>query len=570
MNVRVSRRAFLATGGLFAVGALLANCGSSSTSNSTAQKTSGSSPSSAASSAANSTAGTPSTGAANTSVKSSKNIINFPLIDNPGTLNPIMASSTAEDQVCQVIHGSLLRLDPMNFQPMPYLAKSWEVSSDGKLWTFHLNDDVTFHDGTKCTADDVKFTMDAMINPKINSANGKQFAGFVTKTVVVDPATVEFQMASSWAALPVILAGRWQVAPKHILQSVDIATDTSFNKKPIGIGPYSLSSWSQGQDLVLKAYKGFFLGVPKIETAVFKIIPDTNVQVAQLRTSELDAIPFFSIASISSVQNQPGLSVDFAPQSIWYAVHLNMNRQDLFGDRRVRQALSYAIDRQALITNVLHGHGQIATGPIIPAIKWAYDPNVMKFPYDPAKAKSLLGEAGWTQSSDGGWQKGTTKLEFPLQEFTDATVVQTATLIQQNWADIGVKTHIQTMDFSAFITNVRDNRGAQNGFYSYVCYMTPEPEPDGIYAYFDSKYAATGSDFTAYKNPEVDHWLDIGRQGTNQAQRKEAYVHVQEILAQDQTRIFLFYPPGVLVRHPNLTGYPGVSIYNYLERAYFK
>jgi peptide/nickel transport system substrate-binding protein len=122
-----------------------------------------------------------------------------------------------------------------------------------------------------------------------------------------------------------------------------------------------------------------------------------------------------------------------------------------------------------------------------------------------------------------------------------------ATLVQQYWADIGVKTDLQIPEFSTFVTNVRDNRGA-DGYSSFVSYMTPDAEPDGIYAYFSSSNAERGSNFTAYKNPEVDRWLDIGRRETDRAKRKEAYDKVQEILAEDQTRIFLFYPPTNLAR----------------------
>jgi len=367
----------------------------------------------------------------------------------------------------------------------------------------------------------------------------------------------------------VILAGRWTAAPKHILESVDLATDTTYSSNPVGVGPYKFVEWAASDHVSLEANPDYFLGAPKIPKIVFKVLPDSNVQIVQLRNGELDAIPFFADASIPAVQGQGGLVVDQGWGSIWYAVHLNMNRADLFGDQKVRQALSYAIDRQALIDSLLNGVGQIATGPIIPAIEWAYNPNVKTYPYEPETAKQLLRDAGWTEK-DGGWEKDGTKLAFKLSAFRgNATVEQSTVLVQQYFADIGVDAEIEMLEFGTFVTDVRDNRSA-DGYYSFISYMTPEPEPDGNYAYFHSSNAERGSNFTAYVNPEVDELLDSGRASSDQEARKPIYNRLQEILAEDMTRIFLFYPPTNVVRHDYLKGLSPVNSYYHIADAYFE
>lgn len=494
-----------------------------------------------------------------------KESLTVPVIASPGTLNPILVASTAELQVATPMHQSLVGIDPSTFEPVPQLAESWEVAEDALSWTFHLRTDVTWHDGEPFTADDVKFTMDTMVDAEVNSTRGRQFMT-ITETEVVDDHTVVFHLASPWASLPVILAGRWSAGPKHILENVDIATDTSYTQNPIGVGPYKYVGASAGDHVQLEAYDGFYGGTPAIKQVIFKIIPDSNVQIAQLRTGELDAIPFFPDASVQTVQGIPGIVVDRAPESIWYALHVNNNRTDLFGDKLVRQAFSYAIDKEALIQGILHGEGKIATGPIIPEIEWAYNPDVMLFPYDPDKARELLVEAGWSES-DGGWEKDGTKMEFTLTAFTgNSTVEQTAVLVQQYLADIGVKANMEVLEFSTFITDVRDNR-APDGYYSFISYMTPEPDPDGIFAYFHSSNAERGSNFTAYVNPEVDALLELGRTSTDQEERREAYFKVQEILAEDQTRIFLFYPPANLARNEKLQGLPANKTLNHLIRG---
>lgn len=559
----LSRRSFIASTALLTSSALMMACGGSSEESLSPSDSNVSSPvASAEGSSASPTV------VDSGPVGTSKDTITFPIIANPGTLNPIKVASTAEVQVARVIHTSLVRLDPFNFEPQPDLAVSWEVSEDGLTWTFNLRDDVKFHDGTAFTAEDVKFTMDRMLDPEINSARGRQFL-LIEETEVVDPYTVTFRLQSPWSALPTILAGRWAAAPKHLLEDVDIATDTTYDKEPVGVGPYKVVEWVPADHITLQANVDFYRGEPKIKTLIFKVIPDSNVQIAQLRTGEIDAIPFFADASLPAVKGHPDIEVDQGWGSVWYAVHLNMNRTDLFGDVKVRQALSYAIDREGLIANLLGGSGTVATGPIIPQIEWAYNGNVRTYPYDPEKAKALLREAGWTEQS-GGWTKDGTTLSLTLSAFTgNATVEQAATLIQQYWTDIGVNTEIEVLEFSTFITEVRDNRGP-DGYYTFVSYMTPEPEPDGIYAYFHSSNAERGSNFTAYKNPEVDALLEMGREETNREKRREAYAKVQEILAEDQTRIFLFYPPTNLVRRKTLKGLPPVDSYAYIEQAYFE
>lgn len=492
----------------------------------------------------------------------------FPIIANPGTLNPIQIASTAELQVATTIHDSLVRLDPVTFEAMPQLAESWSVSEDGLVWTFKLRAGVTWHDGVEFTAEDVKFTTDKLLDPAVNSARGRQFT-LIAETRVVDPLTVEFQLASPWAALPTIIAGRWTAAPKHILESVDLATDTSYSQAPIGVGPYKFVEWVPSDHVALEANPDYFLGAPKIPKIVFKVLPDSNVQIVQLRNGEIDAIPFFADASVPSVQGQSGLVLDQGWGSIWYAVHLNMNRTNLFGDQKVRQALSYAIDRQALIANLLQGSGQEATGPIIPAIEWAYNPDVKRYPYEPETAKQLLRDAGWAEV-DGGWEKDGTRLAFKLSAFRgNATVEQATVLVQQYFADIGAEAEIEILEFGTFVTEVRDNRTA-DGYYSFVSYMTPEPEPDGNYAYFHSSNAERGSNFTAYQNPDVDRLLETGRAETDLEARTAAYFRLQEILAEDMTRIFLFYPPSNLIRHGYLKGLPAVNSYYHIAGAYFE
>lgn len=485
---------------------------------------------------------------------SQEKTITTAIIADPGTMNPITASSTAEVHLTWILFDGLTILDPQTFEPRPHVAKSWDTSSDGLTWTFHLRDDVYWHDGVKLTAADVKFTFDKMLDPSIASANGANFR-LVKSVNVVDDYTVQIVLSNPWAALPTFLATRFLVAPKHLLEGKDIAHDTAFNKTmPIGTGPFKMVKNDVGNYIELAANPNYFGGTPKVDRVFLKILPDANAQIAQLRTGELDFIAL-EAPQIPALKNVPHIRIKSGTKSRWYAFHVN-DTDPLFLDVRVRQAISYAIDRQLIIDTVLLGYGKPATGPIIPALKPYYTSDVKTYPYDPAKARALLKEAGWTDTNgDGILDKDGKPFRFEMSVIQGNSLIEQATaIIQQNLKAIGLDPYQKGYEFSSFISQVRDNRQGPTAFQSYFVWMTPEPEPDGIYAYFHSSNAITGSNFTVYRNPKVDELLDRGRQSTSRDERIQIYQEIQRILAEEVPRIFIAYPEELYAIRDNVSG----------------
>lgn len=494
-----------------------------------------------------------------------RNQVIMPIIADPGTMNPLIASSTAEVILARIMFNGLTRLNPETYVPEPMLATEWSVSDDGLAWTFKLREDVRWHDGQPFTAEDVKFSMDAVLDPQWRSTVGTNLRP-VEKTEVVDAHTVRFTMSQPFPAFPVYLANRFQVAPKHLLEGQDLVHFNEFNKRnPIGTGAFKMERYIPGDHISLVANEDFFLGRPHLDRIIFKILPDENTQIAQLRSGEIDVVQFeaFNLPAIGGTR---GVEVLADYKSRWWALHLNHNFP-LFQDKRVRQAIAYAINREELVASVIRSMGQPAASPIIPQIEWAHNFDVEPYPYDPQRALALLEEAGWKpRARDGVLEKDGQTLSFVLQSIRgNPTSELTTTILHQQFKELGMDVSIQAYEFATFITDVRDTRTGPNMSQAYVVWMTPEPEPDGIYAYFHSSNAETGSNFNAYRNAEVDELLDLGRTTIDQDQRQAYYHRIQEILHDEVARAILFYPQDLFAVRQGLTGISVAEPYRYIE-----
>lgn len=491
----------------------------------------------------------------------------IPLIADPGTMNPLNASSTAEVIMARVFFNGLCRYNPENYEPEPSLAESWEVSEDGLTWTFYLRQDVKWHDGVQFTADDVKFSMDTFIN----EFRGNRFFGEVSSTEVVDSYTFRVHMSHPFPAFASYMINRFMIAPKHLLEGTDIANNTEFNKNmPIGTGAYKMVEYIPGEQIICEANPDYFLGAPQIDRVIFKILPDANTQIAQLKTGELDLVQLEAF-NLPSIENDENIEIISNINSKWYALHLNHNFP-LFQDKRVRQAMAYAIDRELLVESVLRGRGEPAGSPIIPQLEWAYADDIEPYPYDKEKALELMAEAGWTDTNgDGLLDKDGQTFKFTLQVIKgNPTVEQTCTILQQEFKDIGLDVDMKAYEFASWVTEVRDARTGDDMSQAWVCWMTPEAEPDGNFGYFHSSAADGGSNFTSYKNPEADKALEEGRYGLTQESRREAYHRFQEIIHEDVARDFLFYPETLIAVNSKLKGVQLASLYMYMEQWYLE
>ncbi|WP_197029341.1 ABC transporter substrate-binding protein [Alicyclobacillus macrosporangiidus] len=435
----------------------------------------------------------------------------------------------------------------LDYQPIPDLATKWTVSSDGLTWTFDLRHDVKWQDGQPFTSDDVVYTFnDVVLNKKLG-ANGASNYADVEKVVAKGPYEVQFILKKPWASLPTYLAYYTKILPKHIFNGQDPWKLTSFNKEhPIGTGPYVLKTYLPGQYVELEKNPSYFGDQPKIPKIVFKIIPDTNTQIAQLLSGNLSLVTVPDPTLASKLEKSPNIQVNKVMTNIWYWIALNQS-DPRFQDVRVRQALLYAIDRDAIIKGVLKGYGKIATGPIAPIQQHYYNGNVEQYTYNPDKAKELLKEAGYTPGPDGILQKDGKPFVITMPTGQYGVLTPASELVQQYWKNIGIQVQLDVMDWNSWIQKVVVHRDYQ----ATLAWWSTPTDPDQ-YSYFASVNAGKGYNIPGYKNPELDDLLLKGRTALSDADRVKAYQDAQALMAKELPYLFLWYPETIMASQKNL------------------
>jgi peptide/nickel transport system substrate-binding protein len=463
--------------------------------------------------------------------------------NQPNTLDPITAPDIVSRSMIDMIFDGLVAADEKS-QLHEDLATGWNVSPDGTEWTFTLRRGVRWHDGAEFTADDVKFTYDTVIDPNSKPTVAKSDYSDIGEVEVVDPYTVRFHLSQPNAAfLSKLVLG---IAPKHLLQGQDLAT-TAFNQNPVGTGPFMFESWKQGESVVLKRNPAYFGQVPKVETLIWKVVPDANALALQTIGGDVDAAPILNMRDVATVR-QSGKMALYETMEGNTQISLQL-KKPLFQDARVRQAMAYAIDTRALIDGVMQGAAIPATSDIL-ANSWAYNPNVPTYPYDPAKARGLLSDAGWRPGADGVLTKEGQRFQFTLM--TDAgnkAREQVMLAVRQNWADVGMDVTATQQERNSFVSQ----RVLKGDFDAVLLQSSVQIDPD-ISRRFHSKSIVNGQNFLNYQNTQVDTLLDQGLRTTDQEARRQIYFEVQRIMAEELPQISLFYPKSVYAFKTGISG----------------
>ncbi|MEJ2697605.1 MAG: peptide-binding protein [Candidatus Sulfobium sp.] len=481
-------------------------------------------------------------------------------IGEPSVLIPMLAGDSASQDVASLIYNGLVKYDT-HLKVIGDLAKSWDVSPDGLVITFHLRKGVKWTDGVEFTADDVMFGYRTIINEKTPTAYSEDFKQ-VKKAEVVDKYTFRVTYAKPFA--PALTSwGNLVVLPKHLLKGKDI-TKSPLGRDPVGTGPYELRKWISGQELILDSNKGYFDGRPYIDHFVYRVIPDPATMFLELQAGGLDMMSLTPLQYAKQTNNRyfrRNFRKFRYPSFAYTYMGFNL-KYPLFEDRRVRHAIAYAIDKSEIVDVVLFGLGSVATGPYVPHT-WPYNPNVRRYPYNPEKAKRLLAGAGWRDTDgDGIIDKDGRPFEFTvLTNMGNTSRMNTATIIQWRLAKVGIKVHIRAIEWSTFINEYIDKRRFQAVILGWQIGL----DPDQYDIWYSGKTKEKEFNFVSYSNPEVDALLEKGRRTFNIKERKKAYYKIQEILAEDLPYIFLYVPdatPIVSARFRGIKASPIGIMYN--------
>ena len=462
-------------------------------------------------------------------------------IGDASNLIPILASDSASHSIAGLIYNGLVKYDKdMNI--VGDLAESWDISDDGLVITFHLRKGVKWHDGKPFTAKDVLYTYQVTVDPKTPTAYAGDFLK-VKKAEVLDDYT--FRVTYDKPFAPSLISWSSAILPRHLLEGQDI-TKSSLARHPVGTGPYLFKEWLAGQKIVLVSNADYFEGRPYVDGHVTRIIPDMATMFLELRARNIDMMGLTPLQYTRQTENNLfRQSFDKYRYLAFAYTYLGYNlKHPFFADKRVRQAISYAINKEEIISGVLLGLGKPATGPYKPGT-WAYNENVKTYSYNPQKARELLRAAGWTKTNNDGFlEKDGRPFTFELiTNQGNETRQKCAEIIQRQLKEVGIDVKIRILEWAAFINDFISKRR----FEAVILGWTIPLDPDAYDVWHSSKTAPEELNFISYKNPEVDALLEKARSTFDQKLRKKYYDRFQEILVEDQPYTFLYVPDELVI-----------------------
>jgi peptide/nickel transport system substrate-binding protein len=477
----------------------------------------------------------------------------------PVLFNPLYSQDVPSSDVEELLYVGLMRSNE-RLEMLPHVAVDEpEISEDGLVWTFRMRDDVRFHDGTPLTAHDVAFTYNVLLHADYT---GPRAGSFRTLERVEALGDHEVRFTFSEPDARFLSLSGYGILPRHLLEQVPVAEMgdyRAFNvQQPIGAGPFRFASWTRGQNLVLEANDDYFEGRPYLDRVTFRFVSDQTTAVLMLETGEVDHV-IVPVTEVGLVSRMPHVTL-YDTLSLRYD-YLGWNlARPLFADRRVRQAITHAIDRQEIVETLMEGHAEVAHAPVSP-LSWAYNDEVRRFPYDPGKARALLAEAGWRPGSDGILQKDGERFSFQLLT-NDGNVVRRdlAVIVQQYLKDVGIEVRPAQMEWGAFLERIRAPSYNFDGVVlAWALGLDPDPS-----AIWHSREIAQGLNNIAFRDPRVDELSDRNILVLDQEERAAMLREVWQIIAEEQPYTFLFYPKQFVglkadvrgfVHHPRIDTY---------------
>ncbi len=454
-------------------------------------------------------------------------------VAEPQSLDPSTVTAVNDFRILVNLYEGLVRYRPGSLEVEPALAESWTVSDDGTVYTFRLHEGLTFHDGTPVNAAAVKFTFDRMLdqNHPMHEATGPFplafFFSAVDTVATPDDYTVRFTLKEPYAPFLSNLA----YPPGMIVSPAAVREQGArFGRHPVGSGPFAFASWESNVKVVLTKFADYREQANSASTLIFRPITDGNARVAAMLSGELDLMVEVPPDSLTLFeQEEAGFTVhEQAGPHVWFLI-LNMSREP-FSDKRMRQAVNYAVNKQALVSSVLQGTATVAAGPTPAAFGWAHDDTLEPYPYDPGKAQALVEASGY----DGE------PLVFYVAEGGSGMLqpIAMATAIQADLAKVGIPTVIETYEWNTYLSRV--NAGLAEASLAEMAWMTNNPD---TLPYLTLRTAAFpdqgGFNSGYYSNPRVDTLIEQARTATDRSRRAELYREMQQIVHDDAPWLFV-------------------------------
>jgi peptide/nickel transport system substrate-binding protein len=473
---------------------------------------------------------------------------------DPGHLNPAITTSGATHTAAELIYNGLLGRDERG-DPTPDLAESWTIEQGGAVYRFRLRDGVTWHDGTRFTAADVKFSFEEVLlkfHARTKASMGGALAGIDTP----DDRTVTFRFKQPYAPLLLQLdATEAPIVARHVYQGGDPQTNPA-NVKPVGTGPFRAVSYQKGAEIRLARNQKYFKpGLPYLDEIVMRVIPDAGTQVLAVENGEVD----FLWGVPGPLQERLKTDARFRTAQTSYhpggsncimTVSFNLDRP-VFKDARVRRAVALALDREAFLKQVLFGEGRVATAPISSEMAWAHARGLSLPGLDRVEAERLLDAAGWKK------EQGATRVARGVPGVADGTrlaidflhfpaFAKYGELMRQHLGAVGIEVTQRPLEPSVFAPTVFKDRAFDTNVISYC--NGPDPEIGVRRMYVSSQIGpAPFTNAAGYRNDKVDALFDQAGRTVERERRAALYRQIQEIVAQDAPYVWLVETPTTRV-----------------------
>jgi peptide/nickel transport system substrate-binding protein len=461
--------------------------------------------------------------------------LNLALSSNPSRINPILSSDGASSEIGDWIFNGLFTYDK-DGHVMPDLAQSYKFIGDTTL-IIDLKQNVKWHDGESFTAEDVLFTYQMIINPKIFTPRTANFKKVKSVEIVNKYRLKIVYKEPYFKALEIWMIG---MLPKHILVNEKDLMTSSFNKKPIGTGPYMLEELQISKDIELNVNKNYFKKVPNIEKIIYKFVPDETTSFYMLKQSQLD------VGSLKPLQVDRQIDEAFKnefniyqKQSFGYS-YMGLNlKGEKFQDKKVRQAISLGVDRQQMADILYFGYADVCTGPFLKG-SIAYNEKVKPTIQNQQKAKQLLKEAGYTKENP---------LIFTITTSTGSTTgAYLAQIIQHQLKEIDVVVKIKVMEWQAFLNTVLYPRN----FDAVILAWSLALMPDARSIWHSSSDKKGGFNFVGYTNKEVDKLIEKAEVTVDIKEYSKIYKKLYKLISDDVPYLFLFVPQSITVVNKNI------------------
>jgi len=443
----------------------------------------------------------------------------------PTIINPILTSETISMTLMNLIFSRLVRLDSFQ-RPTPDLARGWDVSKDGLVWTFFIREDVKFHDGQPLTAHDVEFTYKSILDPKSKSPMAERYGlieGIETEGDYI------FRIVLKHPFSPFICMLGNAIAPRHLLENTNLY-DIPFNRQPVGSGPFELGDWKEDDTIVLDANREYFRkDRPILDRLIFKSYPDRRAALKAIAQDETDIALNLAASDLLSVSRRGTFRIYSAPVPFYYAIILNL-KEPVFKDIRVRKALDCAIDKGLIVDNQLKGHGKICTGPFSTS-SWAYNNDVVPTPYNIERARELLGQVGWSDTGgDGILYKDGKPFEISLSvpNISD-TLERIAVAIRAQLMKVGIMVKLDYVSDNSVL--------GRESFQAILTMLNGGVDPDHVSRFWHSE--SREPNLASYENKFVDNLIELGRRTSDPEDRKAIYYKIHEMIHDDCPAIFL-------------------------------